>query len=84
LSFSLAVILLALLPAKKLFTVESGCLGDQIQTVRDGADSFALVRYAASPQASGEVLYLIIEGAVCAGESPVVSSHSYRGPPVPF
>jgi hypothetical protein len=76
-SFTLAVILpalLALLPAKKLVAVESGCLGDQIQGGEDGA----------SPLVSREVFYFIIDRAIRTGEPPVVSGRSYRGPPVPF
>ena len=81
-SFYLTVTLLALLPAKKLFTAETGCLGDQIQATQDEADSVALVSWVAGPQFPREALYLIPHATVCPGESPVVSSHCYRGPPV--
>jgi hypothetical protein len=78
----ISLALLALLPAKKLVVVETSCLDDQIQAAQDEADSVALVYSVAGPQVPGEVVYLIPDGAIRFDESPFVSSHCYRGPPV--
>lgn len=79
-SFTLAVILPAV-PVRKVDSVESGCLGNQIRRGQDDANSFALVEYGASPPASREVFYFITDGAIHTGEPPFVASCSYRGPP---
>ncbi len=76
------IALLALLPARKLVTIETSCLGDQIQATQDGADSLALVHYVACPPVSREVFYLVLATAVCFSEFPIVSNRFYRGPPV--
>ena len=85
LSFNIIVILfalVALLPTKKLVVVETSCLDDQLQAAQGEADSVALVYSIAGPQVPGEFVYLIPAGPTCFGESPFVSSHCYRGPPV--
>jgi hypothetical protein len=82
--FDLIVILaavLALMPAKKLITVEAACTDNQIQAALDEADSVALVRHVADPPVSKEAIYLIPDAPVRFVESPVISSQLYRGPP---
>jgi hypothetical protein len=84
-SFDLTVVLLtllAMLPAKRLITVETSYLHDQIQTTQDETDLVGLVRCVGSPQLSGEALYLVPDATISFSEFPVVSSRCYRGPPV--
>jgi len=82
-SFGLAIILvvlLALLPAKKLITVETSSLRNQVQA-EDTSDSVALVSCVDDPLFSGEPAYLVPDAAVPFGESFVVYVYPYRGPP---
>ena len=78
------VALLALLPVKKLVTAEAGCMDNQIRAALDEVDSAALVDHVAGPPVPKEVIYLIPDAPVRFVESPVVSSHLLRGPPVLF
>ena len=74
--------LFALLPAKKLITVETAGLCDQLQAAQDESCSIALVHSGADPQVFREVVYLTVSKATRFDESPFVSSHWYRGPPI--
>ena len=74
--------LFALLPAKKLVTVETAGPYDQIQAAQDESCSVALVHSFADPRIPSEVVYLVPVGATRFDESPFVSSHCYRGPPI--
>ncbi len=83
--FCLAVILimlLALLPAKKLITIETGGLENQFQVAQDANDPAALAGCVCGPLFSEETSYLTPDAAVPFHESLVVHTHSYRGPPV--
>lgn len=74
--------LFALLPSKKLVTVETAGPYDQIQAAQDESCSVALVHSFADPRIPSEVVYLVSVGATRFDESPFVSSHCYRGPPI--
>ena len=73
--------LVALLPAKKFYTSETFYPGDQIQAAQDESDSVALVIRVAGPQFSREAIRFVPEAGFFSGESAVVLSHCYRGPP---
>ena len=77
-----SLVLFALLPAKKLITVETASPYDQIQAAQDESCSVALVHSIVDPQVPSEVVYLIPYGATRFDESPFVSTHCYRGPPI--
>ncbi|MGD0662133.1 MAG: hypothetical protein ABSD38_29095 [Syntrophorhabdales bacterium] len=77
-----SLVLFALLPAKKLITVETAASYDQIQAAQDESCSVALVHSVADPRVPSEVVYLVLKGATRFDESPFVSTHCYRGPPI--
>ncbi len=84
-SFSLTIVLvalLALLPARRLITVETGAPDNQAHYAQDTSDSIAFVNCVDAPPFSRETVELVPDAAAPYAESFVVSSYSYRGPPV--
>jgi len=74
--------LVALLPTKKLVAVETGCLGDQIQTAQDETSPAAFTCPAAGPQVPRGFVYFIPAGSTHLLESSFVSGRPLRGPPL--
>lgn len=81
-SFYLVIIslaLLALLPAKKLVTIETSSLLDsQMQAAQDELASVASVSQVAGSLVSREAIYPVPDTAICVAASPVISNHRHR------
>ena len=78
----LAVVLLALLPAKRLITVETAFTDDPTRLAQDQVDSWALILNVGGADFSKEAGYLTPGCTIPIATAPVIVSHWHRGPPI--
>ncbi len=80
-TIAVVLVLLALLPATRLITVDSACMTDRIEATQDTTESVAVVGPSGPPYGAEETASPLPEIAIGSYESAVVTIHSYRGPP---
>jgi hypothetical protein len=76
-----SLVLLSLLPTKRLFADETNGPRDRIEETRDIADTVALVGSPQYPEGSEEAASPFPQSGAPSYKSATVITHSYRGPP---